>query len=326
MNDLMETEKEAVETSLNMPMAWEFSEKIIRTLKINGEPWWVAKDICEYFGDSDHKRSVLRLDDDEKQLMQVIDSMGRPQNATYINESGVYHLLFNFEPEMSRKDGGAPNDPHIRNRIEQVKAFRKWITKVVLPQIRKTGFYISGSEYQNLSKKLAELKKQVQLINQSPATINNEQALLEPLIKLFSETRTIYDGIESSILGLIKVVFDYLENPEKFNSNKRINEHTHLRLEYSAFLEEQGIRIAKDRQYKDTFMIWLNTDNFFISSAFRSTHLQGKWERFILDIKPAQCLKSMRFCGNPHYAIGIPIELFMRHANIYLDTITITDQ
>lgn len=124
---------------MNEMTIFNFKDKEIRTVMIESEPWWVAKDICDYFGDSDHKRSVSRLDEDEKIIVDIVDSLGRPQNATAVNESGLYTLLFNFQPKKARKDGGAHTAPHIQERIDKVKAFKKWVTSEVLPSIRKTG-------------------------------------------------------------------------------------------------------------------------------------------------------------------------------------------
>lgn len=117
----------------------------VRATEMNGEPWFVAKDVCVYFGDSDHKRSISRLDDDEKMIIPVTDRMGRTQQATAVNESGLYTLLFNFQPEQARsKDGGAPIEAHIEERLKKIKAFKRWITHEVIPAIRKQGGYIAS--------------------------------------------------------------------------------------------------------------------------------------------------------------------------------------
>lgn len=119
----------------------------VRATEMNGEPWFVAKDVCVYFGDSDHKRSISRLDDDEKMIIPVTDRMGRTQQATAVNESGLYALLFNFQPEQARsKDGGAPIEAHIEERLKKIKAFKRWITHEVIPAIRKHGGYVASKE------------------------------------------------------------------------------------------------------------------------------------------------------------------------------------
>ena len=122
----------------------EFNGSKVRIVEKDGIHWFVAKDICKYFGDSDHKRSISRLDKDEISLAKVKDSLGRMQNATVVNEPGLYHLLFNFQPEQARcKDGGARIAPQIKERVEKIRKFKRWVTHEVLPSIRKTGAYLS---------------------------------------------------------------------------------------------------------------------------------------------------------------------------------------
>ena len=114
----------------------------VRTMEINGEPWFVGKDVCNVFGDSDHKRSLSRIDDEEKTLISVKDSYGRSQTAIAVNESGLYSLLFQMQPQKSnKKDEGAHNAPHVEERINKLRKFKHWVTSEILPTIRKTGTY-----------------------------------------------------------------------------------------------------------------------------------------------------------------------------------------
>lgn len=125
---------------------WTFQGSNVRTVTLNGEIFWVAKDVCECFGDTNHIRSISRVDDDDKILLPVTDSMGRSQNATTVNESGLWTLLLNFQPEKATKDGVNDVSPHTQQRIEKLKRFKKWVTSEVLPQIRKTGSYSLPSD------------------------------------------------------------------------------------------------------------------------------------------------------------------------------------
>ena len=138
----------------------EFNGSKVRIVEKDGIHWFVAKDICKYFGDSDHKRSISRLDKDEISLAKVKDSLGRMQNATVVNEPGLYHLLFNFQPEQARcKDGGARIAPQIK---ERAKAFKRWVTHEVLPSIRKTGAYLSpGMSNEQVKTLVATLEEEM---------------------------------------------------------------------------------------------------------------------------------------------------------------------
>lgn len=95
----------------------------IRTVLVDGEPWFVAKDICDSLGYSKPRNAVAQHVDSDDALKQgVIDSLGREQETTLVNESGMYALIFG-------------------SKLETAKKFKKWVTSDVLPSIRKTGFY-----------------------------------------------------------------------------------------------------------------------------------------------------------------------------------------
>lgn len=114
----------------------------VRTVTMNGEPWFVGKDICIMFGDSDHKRSLSRIDREDKTMFPIKDSLGRSQNSIIINESGLYSLLFFMQPQKSnKKDEGAHTAPHVEERMDKLHKFKRWVTSEVLPSIRKTGSY-----------------------------------------------------------------------------------------------------------------------------------------------------------------------------------------
>lgn len=84
---------------------FSFERTAIRILYKCGVSGFVAKDVCAAFGDSGHKRSVSRLGEDEREMVQGTDSIGRQQMATGVNESGLYPLLFMLQPEMAGRNG-----------------------------------------------------------------------------------------------------------------------------------------------------------------------------------------------------------------------------
>ena len=102
----------------------------ILTIEINGEPWFVASDVCNLLGLTNTTESLSSLDEDEK-LTSVILRAGQNRRVNLISESGLYSLVF-------------------KSRKPFAKKFCKWITKVVIPSIRKTGRYsIDRSEIPN---------------------------------------------------------------------------------------------------------------------------------------------------------------------------------
>lgn len=105
----------------------ENSNVCIRAQVINGEPWFVAKDVCQALSLKNSRQAVAGLDNDE--ISDVILNDTRSKNGatqrrtvTIVNESGLYGLI-------------------IQSRKPEAKPFRKWVTKEVLPTLRKTGIY-----------------------------------------------------------------------------------------------------------------------------------------------------------------------------------------
>lgn len=114
----------------------------VRTIVIDNEPWFLGKDICTVFGDKNHNRSLGRVDDIDKREERILDSLGRKQTAIFINESGLYALLFSMQPQKSNNDGVTDAYPiEVQNRIDRLHKFKHWVTSDVLPSIRKHGIY-----------------------------------------------------------------------------------------------------------------------------------------------------------------------------------------
>ncbi len=95
----------------------------IRMQMIKDEPWFAAKDVCSLLGLDNSRQAVSRLDDDEKGVINS-DTLGGKQELTFVNESGMYALIF-------------------QSRKPQARAFRKWVTGEVLPSLRKYGYYVA---------------------------------------------------------------------------------------------------------------------------------------------------------------------------------------
>ncbi|ABA48731.1 phage antirepressor KilAC domain protein [Burkholderia pseudomallei] len=103
---------------------FKFEGRNLRTVKINGDPWFVAKDVCDVLGITNPSDALTALDDDEKASFNLGLRGSAPR---VVSESGLYALI-------------------MRSRKPQARAFRKWVTSVVLPAIRKDGSYVMGEE------------------------------------------------------------------------------------------------------------------------------------------------------------------------------------
>ena len=125
---------------MNKIIPFDYHGNEVRSLMINNEPWFVAKDVCDMFGETNRNRAMQSLDDDEKGYTQMT-TPGGMQQMSIVNESGLYALLFAMQPEKAR----GVSDEYIAARQQQLKDFKRWITHDVLPALRKTGAYsISG--------------------------------------------------------------------------------------------------------------------------------------------------------------------------------------
>lgn len=107
---------------MNDILVFHYKSSEVRTVELNGEPWFVLKDVCAVLGISHITDTAKRMDEDEVGQTEVTDSMGRKQSTYVINESGLYNVI-------------------LRSDKPEAKPFRKWVTSEVLPSIRKTGSY-----------------------------------------------------------------------------------------------------------------------------------------------------------------------------------------
>ena len=121
------TDKAENARAVGLPTEFKFDESVVRVAMTVGEPWFVAKDVCDILEHSDTSKAVERLDDDERGT-NIVRTPGGPQTMLTVNESGLYALIF-----TSRKP--------------EAKRFRKWVTSTVLPEIRKAGSYQGADGY-----------------------------------------------------------------------------------------------------------------------------------------------------------------------------------
>lgn len=124
-------DKANIQQTTGLQVFYNENENVsVRTKVIDGEPWFVGKDVCDLLGLVNSRKSLQALDEDEKGVTNGY-TLGGNQELTIINESGLYHLIF-----ISRKP--------------EAKAIRRWVTGTVLPSIRRTGSYsVSNNRPEN---------------------------------------------------------------------------------------------------------------------------------------------------------------------------------
>ncbi|ALA12307.1 phage antirepressor [Paenibacillus larvae] len=114
---------------MNQLQVFNFTGKDVRVIMKDGQPWWLAKDICSVLDHSDVSMAVKRLDEDEK-LTQTLFVSGQNRNVWFVNEPGLYSLI-------------------LTSRKPEAKQFKRWVTHEVLPAIRKTGMYATDELLDN---------------------------------------------------------------------------------------------------------------------------------------------------------------------------------
>ncbi|EML6546667.1 BRO family protein [Staphylococcus aureus] len=101
---------------------FNFEELPVRTLEVDGEPYFIGKDVADILGYTNSRKALSDHVDEEDKLTSRIVTAGQNRNVTIINESGLYSLIFS-------------------SKLENAKRFKRWVTSEVLPTLRKTGAY-----------------------------------------------------------------------------------------------------------------------------------------------------------------------------------------
>ena len=112
----------------------------IRATNINGDPWFIAADVCKALDINNPTVAINRLDDDERSKL----NLGRQGETNIVNEPGLYSLV-------------------LGSRKPEAKAFKRWITHDVIPSIRKHGAYATEATIDNI---LADPDFGIRLLNQ----------------------------------------------------------------------------------------------------------------------------------------------------------------
>lgn len=115
---------------MNELQVFAFNDHLVRAVQKDGEPWWVAKDVCDVLGLGNITETLRNLDEDELTSV-ILKSGGQDREMRLVSEAGLYNLIF-------------------RSRKDEARAFRRWVTHEVLPTIRKTGGYSSSRKIREL--------------------------------------------------------------------------------------------------------------------------------------------------------------------------------
>lgn len=147
----------------------------VRTIIIDGEPWFVGNDIAKPLGYSAPKNAVAKFVDDEDKQKHHFDSAGQRREMTIINESGLYSLIFG-------------------SKLESAKKFKSWVTKDVLPSIRKTGGYSAPKT----------IPEQIQLLAQGNVEVNKRIDIIEERFNDFEKSLPLLPNEADKVSNAVK--------------------------------------------------------------------------------------------------------------------------
>lgn len=158
MNNVTVNTNTNTNTNINNQV-FNFGDYQVRTVIKEGEPWFVAKDVCSVLELTNNREAISRLDEDEKGVNTVY-TLGGNQNLTIINESGLYSLI-------------------LTSRKPEAKAFKKWVTSEVLPSIRKQGKYeVKPSIPKSYSEALLEAGRLAAIVEQQELLVKQQELQL----------------------------------------------------------------------------------------------------------------------------------------------------
>lgn len=185
---------------------FHFNAAPLRTLTDkNGDPWFVGKDVATILGYTNPRKALIDHVDDEDKTdgVTIRDSIGREQNPTVINESGLYSLI-------------------LGSKLPTAKRFKRWVTREVLPSIRKTGGYIPTSESDSdeaiMAKALLIAQKTIERNAQQLRAKDRQIMELEPKAKALDAFTDVEDRL------LVREAAKILSNAGTPISEKQLRE------------------------------------------------------------------------------------------------------
>lgn len=180
----------------------------VRTAAIDGEPWFVGKDVASILGYSNSRKALADHVDDEDKGVTKCDSPGGVQDCVIINESGLYALILSSKQPTARR-------------------FRRWVTSEILPTIRKQGIYATDVTIDRI---ISDPDFGIQLLMQLKserdrrAELENTVALQKQQIAELSPKAGYYDLIlqTNDAVSISKIAKDY--GKSAIWMNRKLNE------------------------------------------------------------------------------------------------------
>ena len=155
---------------------FNYNGQQVRTTMVDGEPYFVGKDVADILGYAKARNAIANhVDEDDALKWGVMDSLGREQETTIINESGLYSLI-------------------LSSKLPQAKEFKRWVTSEVLPSIRKHGMWATEDLLNNPDFLLATVQKLKEEQEQRKA-LEVKVEKQKPLVNFANAVSTSEDSI-----------------------------------------------------------------------------------------------------------------------------------
>lgn len=229
----------------------------VRTVNIDGEPWFVGRDVATALGYQNGSRDINRHVVEEDRQNYQNGTFESPRGMTVINESGMYALIFG-------------------SRLESARRFKHWVTNEVLPSVRKYGGYIDGQEKMSDE----ELVAKALMIDQKQ--IEEKDSLIQEKEKQLVEQKPLVDFALQVSQGSDTI--DMEEMAKVLNDeNIRIGRNRLIRwLKQSGILKENRMPYQEyiNRGYFDVAEV--KKDTAYGTRVFPKTVITGKGQVWIM--------------------------------------------
>lgn len=239
----------------------------VRTINKESEIWFVAKDVCDAFGESNRNRAMQSIDEDEKGYTQMT-TPGGAQNVAVVNESGLYALLFAMQPTKAR----GVSSEYVAERQGKLKRFKRWVTHEVLPSIRQHGVYATDSF---IKKSIEDPAWAISVLQELQAK-EQKLAMQQQIILEMKPKVSYYDLIlqSTSVVSISKISKDYGMSPQALN--KLLHE---LGVQY-----KQGKMWLLYQKYADQGYTQSKTHTINAEKSVMHTYWTQKGRLFLYDL------------------------------------------
>jgi len=246
---------------MNNVQVFNFNELQVRTVIKDGEPWFVGKDVAEILGYQRADHAIAKHVDKDDKLMYQIDTSAQKRNMYVINESGLYSLI-------------------LSSKLPNAIAFKKWVTKEVLPSIRQHGGYITVKEEDSDEDILARavLLAQKQIDKKNQVIQEQQKKLAEQQPKVHFADMCMQSSQSMKVADVARIL---ASKGYKIGQNRLFNKlrewgllHKNGTDPINRYIEQGIFEVAqgvKEKASGDSF-IW------------RTTYVTSKGQQYIIDL------------------------------------------